>query len=340
MHLRFFLILCFGLVLTAAVARAQAPAATGQTYALMISGIPGQEPYGRWYTDWATRLQTYLTGTAHVPADHITTLSGKDATLDSITTAFDKLAKSVKPEDQLIVFIAGHGETNGGVATLTLAGPDPTAEQFAKLLNSVPAKNQVVLNFSASSGDFIKALAAPGRVNISATSPTELEEPVYAEFFLRGLESKRADTDKNGTITLLEAFNWAADQTVHWIIRWQQTGDKKETEFTTWKASGKETVEIYDKLYAGAPTRKLDPASDRKAPDAEMPLAPPDGQITADWAGRRAIDEHAMLEDCGQGIGVAVLGDKGLQLIFGQKQGDPGYLAAHTVLGQPALLNP
>ncbi len=323
------------------------PAAPGQSYALLIGGLPGQDPYGKWYADWLTRFQSYLTQTAHVPAANVTLLSGKDATFDAITAAAGKLAQRAKPQDQLIVFIVGHGEIAGTAPTLSLAGPDPTAQQVAALLNNFPAKNQVVLNFSASSGDFLKALSAPGRVNLTATSPTELEEPVIAEFFLRGLESKRADADKNGTITLLEAYNWSTQQTAYWIGRWQETdtgvnkGDPTAaTGPTVWKASGKETVEIFEKLYAGAPNRKLDPASDKNAADAPVDLVPPGGQVTDDWATRRVVDEHAMLEDSGQGIGVSEIGDKDLQPILGLKPGDPGYLAAHTVLGTPEPLSP
>ncbi len=344
--------LLLGLAFLAGISRAQDQPATtsvapGQSYALLIGGLPGQDPYGKWYTDWLTRFQTYLTQTAHVPAANITLLSGKDATFEAITATVTRLAKGIKPQDQFIVFMVGHGEIGGTAPTLSLAGPDPTAQQLAALLNTIPAKNQVVLNFSASSGDFLKALSAPNRVNITATSPTELEEPVIAEFFLRGLESKRADADKNGTITMLEAYNWAAQQTAYWIGRWQETdtGVNKDDPTTAagptvWKASGKETVEIFEKLYAGVPNRKLDPASDKNAADAPVDLIPPGGNVTSDWATRRVVDEHATLEDNGQGIGVSEIGDKGLQPILGQKPGDPGYLAAHTVLGNPQLLSP
>ena len=334
----FLFVLALGISLVSS--RAQTPAPTpappGQTYALLVGGIAGQGTYGKWYADWLGRFQTYLTQTAHVPAANVVSLSGPAATFDAITSSLKQFAAQAKPQDQLIVFIVGHGEIGGEQPTLILPGPDPTAQQLAALLNSFPARNQVVLNFSASSGDFLKVLSAPGRVNLTATSPTELEEPVFPEFFLRGLESKRADADKNGSITVLEAFNWAAQQTAFWIARWQEKGDPTaQTDATFWKASGKETVEIFEKLYAGSPTRKLDPASDRNAVDAPVvDLVPPGGQITDDWASRRVVDEHALLEDSGQGIGVSVISDNGvLQLILGQKPGDPGYLAAHTFLG-------
>ena len=347
MIIRLVIALCLGFFATARLAPAQStPVAPppapepGQSYALLIGGLPGPDPYGKWYADWLGRFQTYLTKSAHLPDANVTVLSGKDATLDAITAAFGKFAQRAKPQDQFILFVVGHGEIDGAAPTLELAGPDPTALQIAALLNAFPAKNQVVLNFSASSGDFLKVLAAPDRVNLTATSPTELEEPVFPEFFLRGLESKRADTGKTGTITMLEAYNWATQQTAFWISRWQETSDPKSTDASIWKASGKETVEIFQKLYSGVPGRQLDPDSDAKAADTPVDVVPPDGQVTADWATRRVVDEHALLEDCGQGIGVSEIADKGLQPILGQKPGDPGYLAAHTVLGQAGSPNP
>jgi hypothetical protein len=322
------------------------PAPAGQSYAILVGGLPGPDPYGQWYTDWLTRFQSYLTSTAHIPAANIAVLSGKDATFDAITAAFQQFAPRSKPQDQLIFFIVGHGEITDPAPKITLAGPDPTPPQLAALLDSFPAKNQVILNFTASSGDFLKSLSSPNRVNITATSPTEIEEPIFAEFFLRGLESKRADADKDGKVTMLEAYNWAAQQTAYWIARWTETDPGKITDPskpappTVWKASGKETVEIFQKLYSSVPNRKLDPTSDSTKDDVPVDLAPPGGQVTDDWASRRVIDEHAMLEDCGQGVGVSVITDKCLQPILGLKAGDPGYLAAHTILGESQPTQP
>jgi len=342
---RLFIILCAGLFAATPLAGAAEPSspAPGQTYALLIGGLGGQEPYTHWYDDWLDRFQKYLVTSAGVHSANVTALSHDAATMEAITGALGKLSQQVKPQDQFILFIVGHGEVKGGNATLILPGPDMTADQLAAALTGITSKHQVILNFSAPSGDFLKHIVSPDRVNITATSPTEVDEPVFTEFFLRGLESKRADTEKSGTINMLEAYNWAAQQTVLWIARWQQTGadaPDAATSPTTWKASGKETIEIFEKLYANVASRKLDPSSDRNAEDAVVELSPPDGQVTDEWKGRRVIDEHAMLEDSGQEIGVSVIGEKGFQPILGAKAGDPGYVAAHTVLGKPAIPDP
>jgi hypothetical protein len=343
---RLLLLLCAWIaapLLAAAQNNATPPSAPPQTYALLIGGLGGQEPYNHWYEDWTDRFKKYLTGTAGLPDGNVTVLTKDAATADRIQKAIAKLAQQVKPQDQFILFLAGHGEITGKSPTLMLPGPDLSVDDLVAELAAISSKNQVILNFSASSGDFLKHLVSPTRVNIAATSPTEGNEPMFAEFFLRGMESKRANGGKPDPINLLEAYNWATQQTALWIVRWQQTGGTEAAADATnalWKANGKETVEIFEKLYPNVPTHKLDPSSDRNAPDAVMPLAPPNGEITDDWTDRRVVDEHATLEDCGQEIAVSAIGDKGYQPILGEKQNDPGYLAKMTVLGKPGKTTP
>ncbi len=311
--MRLAIALCFLL------AAAAAPAAT--TYALLVGGI-GEEPYTRWTTDWLGRFQSHLTKKLDVPAAQVTVLSGDLATSEAITKSVRDLASKMQPEDQFLLVLSGHGE-NIDVPTFAVRGPDLSAPQLAEALTSIPAKSQIILNFSASSGDFLKSLVAPNRINIAATSPSEIKQPVFAEFFLRGMESGRGGT------TVLEAFNWAGQQTPLWIARWTLT------ESGSWKASGRETVEIFKKLYANVPARRLDPASDANAEDVIVQISPPNGEVTPEWSMRRVVDEHALLEDCGLEVGVAVLGDAGLQPIVGAKEKDPGFLAGKTVIGKP-----
>jgi len=302
----------------------------GTCHVIIVQGMPGAPVYARRYGDWVKRFRSLFTQAAAV-----TVLSGDNATAEHVTRELASVAKRVSPADQFVLIIIGHGAVGDMTPTIVLPGPDLNARDLAQALEPIPAQNQVILNFVASSGDFVRFLAKPGRVNIAATSPAEVSEPVCAEFFLRGLESKRADDDSNGTITLLEAYHWAADQTALWIVR-------QKTTKAGWLVHGRESVEIFKKLCTGADdepaARQLSPRSNADADDEVTPFRPPGGKIDHHWRGRRAITEHAVLEDCGEETGATALRGKGFEPLEGKEKGEPGYLARRVVLGQAELL--
>jgi len=335
------------LLLTACVAAA----GEGACHALLVGGLPGAPVYARRYRDWLKRFHALL-ARAGVPAGNIRVLTGdkgfKDAivsgpaTADSIRTALAEMSDVVKADDQVVLVLVGHGSVADMSPTLILPGPDARATQMADGLNALEARRQIVLDLTASAGESLKAFARTGRVSLAATSPGEANEPVYAEFFLRGIETKAADGEgapgagrKDGTVTLLEAYNWAAGQTAFWIVR-QKLADR------AWLVEGKESVALFRKLCegpAGEPAaRQLAPGSRPDAEDERLPFRPEDGRIDAFWRGRRVITEHAVLEDCGEETGVTALRGVGYEPLAGRKQGEPGHLARRVVLGRPALL--
>jgi hypothetical protein len=335
-------------------APAPAAAAPGKCYALILGAMPGEELYARHYRDWIKRFHTYVVQSAGVPAANIVVLSGdkdfKDpmvaglATAESVRKALADMAAKVKPEDQFILFLVGHGVVTEKAPTLVLPGPDIDTQELADALAAIPACNQVVLNFSSAAGTAVTLLARKDRVLVTATGPMEGNEPIYPEFFLRGLESKRADGEgapaagaKDGRITVLEAYNWAARETALWIVRIKKAG-------AAWKLDGRESVEIFEKLYGAPPgatgTQKLAAGSDRSKPDAPVVIKPPGGKIDESWVGRRVLSEHALLEDCGEKSGVSAIGDKDYEPLSGAKPGEPGSLARRVVIGSAELLPP
>lgn len=323
------------------VGAAEAPAA-GKAYALLLGAMPGEGLFARHYQDWLKRFHAHLTEKAGLAAENIVVLSGdkdfKDpivsgvATAEAVKKALADLAGKVKPQDQFILFMVGHGVVTDQVPTFVLPGPDVSAQDLADALAAVPAKNQVVLNLSSASGAMVSRLARAGRVNIAATSPIEGNEPVFPEFFLRALES----TGAGGPATLLAAYNGAAREAALWVSR------LKAEEGEGWRMDGKESVAVFEKLYgsgAGAPSPfKLAPGSDRTKPDEPVALVPEGGKIDESWLKRRVLSEHAMLEDCGEKDGVAAVGKEGYAPLDGKKPGEPGYLARRVVLGKAELL--
>ena len=109
-----------------------------------------------------------------------------------------------------------------------------------------------------------------------------------------------------------------------------------------WRLEGKESVEIFEKLYGtppGAPgTQKLAADSDRSKPDAPVQIKPVGGKIDESWIARRVLSEQAVLEDCGEKDGVSALREAGYEPLAGSKPGEPGNLARRVVLGMADLL--
>jgi len=334
--------------------RAQSVAAepAGKCYALLMSGKPGMPIYERRFHDWIKRFRVHLVSKG-VAKENIVTYSSDNvirfedgmlsflADRQEILAAIEGFSKKVRPQDQFVVVILGHGSRSDANPTLVLRGPDLDAETLAKSLATIQSKNQVILNFTSTSGDFLKALAKPNRVNITATTEGENAEPVLPEFFLRKLE-------KGEDVTLLDAYNHATHQTALWIAR--QVGQDDGS----WLVHGRESVEIFKKLFDGPEgeitaggtradgSRKLSEQSDASKPDETVPLVVPQDLKPNDasyWAGRRIVNEHAQLEDRGTDNPVTALtGETGYTPIKPDKKDAEGSLAAKVVLGRAELL--
>ena len=127
-----------------------------------------------------------------------------------MANAFLRLSKRVAPGDVLFVFLNGHGAGEGPSSRVNLPGPDPTAADFAAWLSGFARQTIVFVNAASGSGDFIPVLAGRGRVVVAATKTgIERNETVFATPFVRGLTGTEADGDKDGRVSVFEAFDFA-----------------------------------------------------------------------------------------------------------------------------------
>jgi len=77
------------------------------------------------------------------------------------------------------------------------------------------AQRVVFVNTASSSGAFLQPLAGPGRTIITSTKTGgEKNEPVFAQFFAEAFRDTSADTDRNGRISVAEAFEYAKSKAV------------------------------------------------------------------------------------------------------------------------------
>ena len=209
--------ICAALLLL--VLAAAAPAAAQDTHLLLITGVSGEESLATQYQKWGASIVDGAKKRG-VPAANITYLAEateKDtarikarATRENVTQAFDDIAKRAKENDEVFILLIGHGSFDGNVGTFNLPGPDLTTADFKLLLERLLPQRIVFVNTTSSSGAFLEPLKGPRRVIVTATrTGGERLDTRFPGFFVDALETDAADQDKNGRVSVLEAFEFA-----------------------------------------------------------------------------------------------------------------------------------
>jgi len=189
-------------------------------FAVIISGISGEETYSTRFAKWSADLHAALIDRLGFAEDHLTALTEKPAenerpcTAEAVRDTFARLRNSVKPDNQVFIFFIGHGSFDGKLAKFQIIGPDLTAADYAQMINNLPTRKVVIVNMASASGEFIKPLSGAGHIVITATrSGQEQIATRFAEYFIAALGNPEADTDKNGRVSALEAFIYASKLT-------------------------------------------------------------------------------------------------------------------------------
>ena len=207
--LRFLLFTYFCSVLCATPALAQ------QTHLLVITGVPGDEEHAAQFQKWATTFIDAAKKNEKVPDANVTLLSGARATREGVQKAFADLAARVKADEAVVILLIGHGSFDGTKGVFNLPGPDPTIAEWAALLAKLPSQRVAFVNTSSSSGAFLPAILAPGRVVVTATKTGgERNETQFPEYFVAAFGDPAADGDRNGHVSIAEAFEYAKTKVV------------------------------------------------------------------------------------------------------------------------------
>ena len=187
------------------------PCAAGERYAVIVSGVAGGEKYAtqqqKWRDDLAAALRnTFVFSDANVVALAEGSSGASKATSENIRKLFGDLRRRLTREDLLLVVLIGHGTFDGEAAKFNLVGPDLTAVEWKTLLDGIPGR-LVLVNTTESSYPFLEELSQRGRVIITATdSVAQRFATVFPEHFVRAIGDLSSDFDKNGRVSVWEAF--------------------------------------------------------------------------------------------------------------------------------------
>ena len=200
-------------------------------FALLVGGAPGTAMNARHYADWLKRFQAQLKSSVSSPEDLMLLTPQKEvagrtgeATGSVILDAISNLVARATPQDQFVLVLIGHGQTDGSLA---IPGPDLTPAVIAEALKPMAAKRQIVLGFSSCSGAMIPELVQPGRIIIASQGALQTSDTEFAEFFLMALEAPRPvnAAEPAGAApkpaSLLELFNTASYEYAQWVVRQQ-----------------------------------------------------------------------------------------------------------------------
>lgn len=202
------------IIMALAFLLAMTPLVPARSAYLIVVGHPGEDDYKVRFQGWAQQIENALADSPEKPQVKTVGATTGGATLAELETAINEAAKTAGADDIFVLILIGHGTFDGTDYKFNLKGPDIRSAQLAVMLDRIQSTRQLVVNTTAASGGAMPALVKPHRVVIAATrTGTQKNATVFARYFADAFSDASADTDKNETITALEAYVYAARRT-------------------------------------------------------------------------------------------------------------------------------
>jgi hypothetical protein len=116
-------------------------------------------------------------------------------------------------ETELWLVLIGHGTFDGREAKFNLRGPDVSEAELAEWLRPV-TRPLALINTSSASAPFLAKLAGRNRVVVTSTrSGNEQNYARFGRFLAAAITDAAADLDRDGQVSLLEAYLAASQRT-------------------------------------------------------------------------------------------------------------------------------
>jgi hypothetical protein len=249
-------------------------AMAGQRFALIVAGASGGPEYAAQYERWTSDLSTSLIEKLKFDPALVTVLSdarrpSSESSAANVRRAIASTASRMTRDDLLLIVLIGHGTFDGTDAKFNLVGRDLESAEWSDLLRQLPGR-LVIVNTAAASFPFLERLAGPRRIVVTATdTAAQRFDTIFPEYFIQSIADVAADLDKNGRISLWEAFA-AASASVrrHYQQRGQlsteralldDNGDGVGNEFSSPRDDGSLASRTYldESLPGAAPTDEV-----------------------------------------------------------------------------------
>jgi hypothetical protein len=194
-----------------------------KSFHLIVCGSGGEEAYVAQFEDWGQQLRRVLVEQLGHLNDRVYLLTelGTDAngvsSLAEIKRMCQQIGKRVDKEDDVFVYLIGHGSYRQNIAKLNIVGADLTADQLHEWIQKWSARQVVVINAASTSAAFMNVLSGPGRIICTSTRNVEERNATqFMAFFIQALAGGSADQNRDERISVLEVCQQAGLLTDAW----------------------------------------------------------------------------------------------------------------------------
>ena len=248
-----------------------------QTHVLIITGLSGEPQFAKSFKETTAALSDAAKQKWGV-ADSSLIVLGEDPALDpahvrgkstkeEVAKAFLTLSKRVQPGDIVFVFLNGHGSGEGAQSRVNLPGADATAAEYNTWISGFTKQTLVFVLAGSGGGDFLQVLAAPNRVIVSATrTALERNETIFAGPFVKGLTTAEADANKDGRVSVIEAFAYAKKE----VARVYEADNRMLTEHATVSDSTAARTVAFGGAQASANPKVIALVAERQALESQV----------------------------------------------------------------------
>jgi hypothetical protein len=231
------LLMAFGLPLAAE---------TGKPTCMVITGLGGVPEHEENFLRWTEKVSQLFR--EELQADVIA-VDGRKESRTAILERFELVASGPTGPSEFWLFLIGHGTFDGDQYKLNVRGPDITGEDLDQFFDALGNARIYLVAATSASGALLPLLSRGNRVIVTATrSGSERQPPLFLSFLLEAMRSPDADSNKDGRVSLLEAFQVAQNR----VADWYEERKRIRTEHALLDDSGQRPAEDKSDLATGA----------------------------------------------------------------------------------------
>ena len=195
-----------------------------RTYALIVNGISKDTQDKITRAMEVSQLQRFLKENKQIvpetikmlAADAVKNNNENGSQLANIEKIMIQFGSVISSSDRFIFYYTGQANVAGSQLRFNLRGEDMTQWQLARLLKNIKSSSILIVLDCPASGLAVKDLSGTGRIIICSCTEEQRYSSRFGEYFVPSLTKTETDIDKDGKISVLEAFISASKQVEQW----------------------------------------------------------------------------------------------------------------------------